>query len=65
MCVGGASGALSEVALARKIGRPVLAFEASGGTAGLAARALESVGEVATVEEAVARIKALLPLLPE
>ena len=61
VCVGGATGALSEVALARKIGRPVLAFKESGGTAGLAARALESVGEVGTVEEAVARIKALLP----
>jgi uncharacterized protein (TIGR00725 family) len=60
ICVGGAAGALSEVALARKIGRPVLAFPASGGTAELAAKALPSVVAVATPEEAVARIRELL-----
>ncbi len=60
VCIGGAAGALSEVALARKIGRPVLAFPDSGGTAGLAARVLPSVEAVATPEEAVARIGELL-----
>jgi uncharacterized protein (TIGR00725 family) len=59
VCVGGAAGALSEVALARKIGRPVLAFPGSGGTADLAAKALPSVVSVATPEEAVARIREL------
>jgi len=60
ICVGGAAGALSEVALARKIGRPVLAFPASGGTADLAAKALSSVIPVATPAEAVERIRELL-----
>ncbi|MHC4971067.1 MAG: SLOG cluster 4 domain-containing protein [Planctomycetota bacterium] len=60
VCVGGAAGALSEVALARKIGRPVLAFPASGGTADLATRALPSVIAVETPDDAVARIRELL-----
>jgi uncharacterized protein (TIGR00725 family) len=60
ICVGGAAGALSEVALARKIGRPVLAFPSSGGTADLAAKALPSVEAVGTPEEAVARVRELL-----
>jgi hypothetical protein len=60
ICVGGAAGALSEVALACKIGRPVLAFPASGGTADLAAKALSSVIPVATPAEAVERIRELL-----
>ena len=57
VCVGGATGALSEVGLARKIGRPVVAFGESGGTAGLVAKALPSVQEVGTVEEAIAYVK--------
>ncbi len=61
VCVGGATGALSEVALASKIGRPVLTFRESGGTAALVDRALESVVAVATVEEAISKIRELLP----
>jgi uncharacterized protein (TIGR00725 family) len=60
ICVGGAAGALSEVALARKIGRPVLAFPDSGGTAGLAAKVLPSVVAVSTPEEAVSRVREVL-----
>jgi hypothetical protein len=59
VCIGGAMGALSEIALARKIGRPVLVFPESGGTAGLAAKVIPAVTAVETVEEAVARIRAL------
>ena len=53
ICVAGAMGALSEVALARKIGRPVLAFGGSGGTAKLTSKALPSVIEVGSVEDAI------------
>jgi uncharacterized protein (TIGR00725 family) len=60
ICVGGATGALSEVALASKIGRPVLAFPDSGGTAKLTAKSLKSVVEVKTVEQAVTQIQGLL-----
>jgi uncharacterized protein (TIGR00725 family) len=61
LCIGGATGALSEVALARKIGRPVIAFRPSGGTAALVGKAIDSVTAVDTVPEAVAKIRALLP----
>jgi len=57
VCVAGGAGALSEVALARKIGRPVLVFPGSGGTAG---RDLDWAVPVATVPEAVARLAGLL-----
>jgi hypothetical protein len=60
VCVGGATGALSEVALARKIGRPVLAFPGSGGTAALVSKALDSVVRVGGPEEAVRKLKELL-----
>jgi uncharacterized protein (TIGR00725 family) len=60
VCVGGATGALSEVALARKIGRPVLAFPGSGGTAALVAKALEKVISVESAEEAVRRLREAL-----
>ncbi len=60
ICIGGATGALSEVALARKIGRPVLAFSGTGGTAGVATRVLEQVVAVGTPEEAVRKLKELL-----
>ena len=60
LCIGGATGALSEVALARKMGRPVLVFAESGGTAGLTARALPSVHVVRSAAEAVARLAELL-----
>ncbi|MEE8105806.1 MAG: TIGR00725 family protein [Planctomycetota bacterium] len=60
ICVGGATGALSEVALARKIGRPVLAFPESGGTAMLVCKGLPSVTQVRTPEEAVTVAKGLL-----
>ncbi|MHC4547972.1 MAG: SLOG cluster 4 domain-containing protein [Planctomycetota bacterium] len=60
VCVGGATGALSEVALARKIGRPVLAFPATGGSAALISGALPSVTPVESVEEAIEKIQALL-----
>lgn len=60
LCIGGAMGALSEIALARKIGRPVLVFAESGGTAGLASKVLHSVHAVASVEEAMAKLKELL-----
>ncbi len=60
VCVSGAMGALSEVALARKIKRPVLAFIGSGGTARLTAKALPSVVVVKDVAEAIGRIRELL-----
>ncbi len=60
VCVAGATGALSEVALARKIGRPVLAFPASGGTADLVARAMQSVIAVETVEQVVEKLQEIL-----
>jgi uncharacterized protein (TIGR00725 family) len=60
VCVGGAMGALSEVALARKMGRPVVALTPSGGTAQLVAKALPSVTAAATVKEVLARIRELL-----
>jgi len=40
VCVAGAAGALSEVALAAKMGRPVLALPRTGGAAGLVGTAL-------------------------
>jgi len=61
VCVGGATGALAEVALARKIGRPVIALEASGGTATLVSKAFDSVYATDTVEGVIERIRALLP----
>lgn len=61
LCIGGATGALSEVGLARKIGRPVIAFRSTGGTAALVAKTIESVTAVSTVPEAMAKIKELLP----
>jgi len=60
LCIGGATGALSEVALARKMGRPVLAFPATGGTAAVVAKSLEQVIAVATPEEAVRRLREIL-----
>jgi len=60
VCVGGATGALSEVALASKIGRPVLAFPSSGGTAAVVSKVLESVISVETPQEAVQRLREAL-----
>jgi len=60
VCVAGAMGALSEVALARKIKRPVIALAESGGTAHLVSQVLPSVVAVASVPEAMKRIKELL-----
>ena len=60
ICLGGAMGALSEVALARKMGRPVIAFAETGGTAGLAAKAIDSVIPVVSVGDAVAKVKDLV-----
>lgn len=57
VCVGGSMGALSEVALARKVGRPVLALASTGGTAALVAKVLPSVVAVGSVDEAVARLR--------
>lgn len=59
VCLGGAMGALSEIALARKIGRPVIAFAETGGTAALAVKAIPSVLAVDGVEEAIAKLKTL------
>jgi len=64
VCIGGATGALSEVALARKIGRPVLAFPGSGGTAAVVARSLSKVEAIASVEEAMQRLLDLVPPRP-
>jgi uncharacterized protein (TIGR00725 family) len=61
VCVGGATGALAEVALARKIGRPVIALLPSGGTAGLVSQAFGSVHRAESVEAVIAHIKTLLP----
>jgi uncharacterized protein (TIGR00725 family) len=60
VCVFGATGALSEVGLARKIGRPVLAFPRSGGTAALVTKALEAVIAVNTAEEMISRLRDLV-----
>lgn len=60
VCIGGATGALSEVAMARKIKRPVLSFVRTGGTAHLVGKAIASVEAVHTVEEAMACIRAHL-----
>jgi uncharacterized protein (TIGR00725 family) len=61
ICIGGATGALSEVGLARKIGRPVLAFPGTGGTASLVGKALHSVIEVETVDEAMEALGQQVP----
>ena len=53
-------GALSEVALACKLGRPVLAFPESGGAARIAGGALERVVAVKTVAEALETAEKLL-----
>ena len=60
VCVGGAMGALSEVALARKMGRPVIALTPSGGTAKLVGKVLPSVTAAKTVKEVLVRIRELL-----
>ena len=60
VCVGGAMGALSEVALARKIGRPVVALRPSGGTAALVAKAIPTVTAVDGSQDAIARLRELL-----
>jgi uncharacterized protein (TIGR00725 family) len=60
ICVAGAMGALSEMALACKLGRPVLAFPESGGAARIADGALEPVVAVKTVPEALAAVEKLL-----
>ena len=61
VCVGGATGALAEVALARKIGRPVIALQPSGGTAGLVAQTFPSVHAAQSVADVLHCIAALLP----
>jgi len=61
ICIGGATGALSEVGLARKIGRPVISFPGTGGTASLVGKALSSVIEVETVDEAMEAIGQHVP----
>lgn len=60
VCIGGATGALSEVAMARKLKRPVLTFPETGGTAKLVAKAIPTVEQVASVAQAMARIHELL-----
>ncbi|MGQ0614023.1 MAG: TIGR00725 family protein [Planctomycetaceae bacterium] len=60
VCVGGATGALSEVALARKLGRPVFTFAETGGTAALAAKAIPAVTGVANVQELMDHLKRLI-----
>lgn len=61
VCIGGATGAMAEVALARKIGRPVIALHASGGTAALLSKVMDSVYGADSVDEVIERIGALLP----
>jgi len=61
VCVGGATGALAEVALARKIGRPVIALLPSGGTAGLVAQAFASVHSAKSVADVLHCLAVLLP----
>ena len=60
VCIGGATGALSEVAMARKLKRPVLAFTGTGGTAQLVAKALPAVEPIEDVARAIVRIRELL-----
>ena len=60
VCVAGAMGALSEVALARKMKRPVVALAASGGTAQLIAQALPAVHVAESVKDAMRLVKSLL-----
>ena len=64
ICIGGATGALSEVGMARKIGRPVIVFPGTGGTAALVGRAISSIHEVSNVDEALAVIKEHVPATP-
>jgi len=54
------SGAPYVPALACKLGRPVLAFPESGGTARIAREALESVVAVRAVPEALEMVENLL-----
>ena len=61
ICIGGATGAHSEVGLARKIGRPVIAFPGTGGTASLVGKALHSVIEAESVDEAMEAIGKQVP----
>ncbi|MHC4410328.1 MAG: SLOG cluster 4 domain-containing protein [Planctomycetota bacterium] len=61
VCIGGATGAMAEMALARKMGRPVIALRPSGGTAALLAKVMESVYGADSVDDVIARIGALLP----
>lgn len=60
VCLAGATGALSEVALARKMGRPVIALTSTGGTARLSARAIKAVVAATSPREAVARVQEAL-----
>ncbi len=61
ICLGGATGALAEVALARKSNRPVLALAPSGGTAALLAKVMDSVESVDSIEAVIDRLGELLP----
>lgn len=56
ICVGGSAGALSEVGLASKMKRPLIALSGSGGTADVVARALRSVVAAETVAQAVEEV---------
>ncbi len=60
ICVGGAMGAMSEMAIARKIGRPVLALAGSGGAAKVMTKAVQTVTPVESPQAAVALVKELL-----
>lgn len=60
IAVGGGLGTLSEIALALKLGRPVLALRSWPLDPALLARAQASIAEVATPEEAARRALELL-----
>jgi hypothetical protein len=60
IAVGGGLGTLSEIALALKLGRPVIALRSWPLDASLLSRAGATISEVATPEEAVNQVLAVL-----
>ncbi|MDH3590448.1 MAG: TIGR00725 family protein [Planctomycetota bacterium] len=60
ICVGGAMGAMSEMAIARKIGRPVVTLPGSGGAARVLSKAVQTVISAENAADAVAKVKELL-----
>jgi uncharacterized protein (TIGR00725 family) len=64
IAVGGGLGTLSEIALALKLGRPVIALRSWPLDASLLSRTGATISEVATPEEAVSQVLAVLSVQP-